>query len=333
MMNRTLLLSSALAVLLVACCGRLRAQQHRLVLVEDSVSRAPIIVFEDAPPLARRAASELAHYIEKISGARPEIIEGEPDPIPEHGIWVGFQPKVAELFPEIDFIFRQPEEILIAANQNHVVIAGRDRWDPKHLVVEGIDEKVVGKQQEYGTAGAVYTFLQDYLGVRWLWPGELGEDIVERATIALTPFEYRYHPQIRARGGAFVFSMLSNKGYGRAHDWARLQRLQLGSLEASGGHAFVDWWDRFHQQHPEYFALQPDGTRSGFPNPRNVKLCQSNPAVWKQWLAGVEEQLEKDPTRTTFNGSPNDGWFSGHCVCENCEAWDHPEGEPRTFHW
>ena len=55
--------------------------------------------------------------------------------------------------------------------------------------------------------------------------------------------------------------------------------------------------------------------------------------MWKQWLAGVEEQLEKDPTRTTFNGSPNDGWFSGHCVCENCEAWDHPDGEPRMFHW
>ena len=27
---------------------------------------------------------------------------------------------------------------------NFKVIAGRDRWDPKHLVVEGIDEKIVG---------------------------------------------------------------------------------------------------------------------------------------------------------------------------------------------
>ena len=26
-------------------------------------------------------------------------------------------------------------------------------------------------------------------------------------------------------------------------------------------------------------------------------------------------------------------WASGHCICENCLAWDHPDGEPRVFHW
>jgi hypothetical protein len=309
------------------------AQGQQLVLVEDGVSRAPIIVFDGAPRYTRQAADELAAYMEKIGGARPEIIDGEPDPIPEHGIWVGLQPKLAELFPGIDFEFNHPEEILIAANRNHLVIAGRDRWDPDHLVVEGIDENIVGRQQEYGTVNAVYTFLHDHLDVRWLWPGELGEDIIRRKTIALTPFTYRYHPQIRARGGALNFSMLSNKGYGRAHDWTRLQRLQLGSLEIGGGHAFSHWWDRFHETQPGLFALQPDGTRGGWPSPKNVKLCQSNPAVWKQWLADVEEQLRKDPNRTVFNGSPNDGWYSGHCVCENCRTWDHPRGEPRAMHW
>lgn len=33
------------------------------------------------------------------------------------------------------------------------------------------------------------------------------------------------------------------------------------------------------------------------------------------------------------NASPNDGSSSGHCVCENCRAWDHPNGEPRLMHW
>ena len=113
----------------------------------------------------------------------------------------------------------------------------------------------------------------------------------------------------------------------------RRQRLQLDSLEMGGGHGFGDWWDRYHEQYPEIFALQPDGTRSGFPSPRNAKLCESNPKVWELWLKGVEEQLAEDPNRTVFNASPNDGWASGHCVCENCSAWDHPDGEPRMFHW
>ena len=324
-----------LTFLCALCSFASAAVAGEFVLVDNDagLKPAPIIVFQDAPSYTRDAAETLADYVEKISGAKPDIIEGNLQRLPKRAIWVGYQPALKTLFPKLDFDFQHPEEVLIAASENQMVIAGRDRWDPDHLEVEGIDEKIVGKQQEYGTVNAVYTFLQDHLGVRWLWPGQLGEDIPERGTIAFEPFEYRYHPQIRARGGAFNFSVLSNKGYGRAHDWTRLERLQLGSLEIGGGHAFGHWWDRFHKTQPELFALQPDGTRSGHPSPKNAKLCQSNPAVWKQWLADVEEQLTRDPTRTTFNGSPNDGWSSGHCVCENCRAWDHPDGEPRLMHW
>ena len=322
---------ATLLPLLTAVAGA--ADGGELVLVKDGVSQAPIVLFKDAPPYTRQAADELASYIEKISGAKSQIIEGEPGSIPKHAIWVGIQPSVTKLFPEVDFDFKHPEEILIVANEDHLVIAGRDRWDPEHLVVEGIDEKIIGKQMEYGTVNAVYTFLQEQLGVRWLWPGELGEDVPRRATISVAPMEYRYHPQIRARGGLFNFSALSNRGYGRAHVWSRRQRLQLDSLEMHGGHAFTDWWERFHKNRRAYFALQPDGERSGFPNPRTVKLCQSTPAVGRQWLADVEQRLKEDPNRRVFSASPNDGWASGHCACENCRAWDHPDGEPRQFHW
>lgn len=303
------------------------------VLVDEGIAPAPIVVLAGAPPRSREAAETLADYIEKISGVRPAVLEGQPSPLPERAIWVGYQPVLAKLLPTTDFDFEHAEEILLAANERHCVIAGRDRWDPQRLDVEGRDGRISGKQQEYGTVNAVYTFLQDKLGVRWLWPGELGEDVVPRRSIRLAAFEYRYHPPIRSRSGVFHFSSLGNKGYGRAHDWTRARRLQLDSLEMEGGHAFSHWWERYHEAHPEIFALQPDGTRSGFPNPRTVKLCQSNVKVWELWLEGVEEQLASDPTRRVFNASPNDGWSSGHCVCPDCTAWDHPDGERRLFHW
>ena len=58
----------------------------------------------------------------------------------------------------------------------------------------------------YGTANAVYSFIQEQLGVRWLWPGE--EDVIKRERIAIAPMERRYHPQIRARGGMLVRTSL-----------------------------------------------------------------------------------------------------------------------------
>ncbi len=305
-----------------------------LILAAKDTPPAPIVVFSDAPPRTREVADVLADYIAKISGQKPAIIEGEPSPMPERAIWVGVQPAVKTLFPKIGFDFKHPEEIVIAANEKHVVIAGRDRWDPARLDIETREGVIKGVQQEYGTINAVYTFLQDQLGVRWIWPGELGEDVPKNERIALNaPFEHRHHPQMRARGTVFNYAELGNKGYGKSHEWTMRQRLQLCSLAMEGGHGFGDWWDRYHEKYPEIFALQPDGTRSGHPSPRNAKLCSSNPKVWELWLEEVAADLKQDPHRTVFNASPNDGWASGHCVCDKCSAWDHPEGEPRVFNW
>ncbi|MBL9090836.1 MAG: DUF4838 domain-containing protein [Planctomycetaceae bacterium] len=309
------------------------SQADDFVVVGEAAAPAPIVVFDGAPPITREAAVTLADYIEKISGRRPSIVDGVPDPQPERAIWVGDQPAARKLFPQLKLDFEHPEEILLACDGNHLLIAGRDRWNSARLDVTTHEGTIHGKQLEYGTANAVFTFIQDKLGVRWLWPGELGEDVVKQSTIRIAPFEVRYHPQIRSRAGVFHYSGLGQRGYGRAHDWLRLQRLQLHSIDMGGGHGFGDWWERFHETHPEWFALQSDGTRSGFPNPRNAKLCESNPEVAKQWLADVECSLAADPTQTIFNASPNDGWASGHCVCEKCRAWDHPDGEPRIFNW
>ncbi len=329
-MSFRIFLTTAVGCLLVSH----PAMGAELVLVSKGTLPVPIIVDGQAPPRTRAAAQELADYIEKISGKKPLVTLGAPSVMPEGAIWVGVQPELKALFPQTDFDFKHPEETLIVANEKHVVIAGRDRWDPARMDVVTKEGTIKGKQQEYGTINAVYTFLQDQLGVRWFWPGELGEDVPKQEHIALkAPFEQRYHPQIRSRGGVFNFSSLGNKGYGKSHEWTMRQRLQLDSLTMEGGHGFGDWWDRHHEKHPEIFALQPDGTRSGHPEPHNAKLCMSNPKVWELWLEDVAADLSRDPGLTLFNASPNDGWSSGHCVCEKCRAWDHPDGEPRLFHW
>lgn len=302
-----------------------------LILVGTDTTPAPIIVFKDAPPRTQDAAELLATYIEKISGQKPAIMNGEPKPIPERAIWLGYQPSLRTIFPNTDFNFHHAEETLILANETHLVIAGRDRWDPKQMQAKGRLSTKTGMQQEYGTANAVYTFVRDQLGVRWLWPGE--EDVIQRDSIVLAPCEVRYHPQIRARAGLLTKLELGDHKEGPDMEWGRVQRLQLDSMELDGGHGFGHWWDKYSKTNPEYFALHPDGTRSPHPTPYNTKLCESNPQVWQQWLAEVDEQLQKNPTRRVFNVSENDGYDFGHCVCSECLAKDHPDGEKFTFRW
>ncbi len=317
-------LLTLLAVLLLAPVSALRAAGF--VLVAKDTPPAPIVVFNDAPPRTRDAAVTLADYIEKVSGARPAIVDGEPSPVPERAVWVGFQPVLKSLFPQTDFDFKHPEETLITASEKHLVLAGRDCWDPAHMETKGRLVMKTGIQQEYGTANTVYSFLQEQLGVRWLWPGE--EDVVRRERIVIALMERRHHPQIRARGGMLVKTSLGDNKETGEELWARFQRVQLDSMDMSGGHGFGDWWEKYGAQHPEYFAAAPDGTRKAVAsNPRNTKLCQSNPAVWKQWLDDTTELVKSNPLLRVINVSPNDGYTSGHCTCANCLAWDHPGGE------
>jgi len=322
-MSTKALLQLVASVLLV-CVSSVHAAD--LVLVAKDTAPAPIIVFKDAPPRTRDAAVTLAEYIEKISGVKPAVMDGEPQPLPERAIWIGVQPVLKTLFPKTDFDFKHAEETLIAANEKHLVIAGRDRWNPAHMEAKGRLAMKTGIQQEYGTANAVYSFIQEQLGVRWLWPGE--EDVIKGERIAIAPMEQRYHPQIRARGGMLVRTSLGDNKESAEEFWARFQRVQLDSMDMNGGHGFGDWWEKYGAAHPDYFAAAPDGSRKAVkPSESNTKLCASNPKVWQQWLEDVSVEVRSDPLLRVINVSPNDGYTSGHCTCANCLAWDHPDGE------
>jgi hypothetical protein len=280
-----------------------------LVLVEKGVCRTPIVVASNAPPETLQAVKELGDYIKKISGASPEIVVGNADPTPTNAIWVGAHPKLADLFPKVKLDFQYPEEILYACNGQHVLIVGRDRMGGTNQV-------------EFGTANSVYTFIEKKLDVRWLWPGPLGEDIIQRDTIAFSPFEYRFHPPFRQR----------HLWPQQPKEWHRVQRLLLYSLRFEGGESFEEWWGKYHERHPDYFALQPDGSRDAYPDPVSVKICVSNPNVWTQWLDNAEAAFRADPALLMVSANPNDGSTLGECVCTNCRAWDNTNGPPVTLY-
>jgi hypothetical protein len=109
--------------------------------------------------------------------------------------------------------------------------------------------------------------------------------------------------------------------------WFRFHRFG-GSYQCSAGHAFDDYWKRFHAEHPDWFAQQPDGSRDnsqpdrGYPSHR---LCISNPGLIRQVAADCIDRLKRRPTTDAVSVTPNDGGTQTFCLCPRCESWDAPE--------
>lgn len=104
--------------------------------------------------------------------------------------------------------------------------------------------------------------------------------------------------------------------------------------EKMGGHMtyalFVHTFDTlvppeiYGEAHPEYYALQADGTR---PVERELnQLCLTNPEVLDIATDNARKSLLEHPTARIISISQNDNMFN--CQCEKCLAMDKEEGSP-----
>lgn len=307
-MKTTLLMIGPLMFLMTAGSP---AKTSEFVWTPEGLEPAPIILPEDPTEENLIAATTLADYVEKISGNRPDLVLGT-ESTPDRAVWIGINPALAAVLPDADLEFPHPEEILILSTADHLVIAGRDRLAGEEEI-----------QVEFGTANAVYTFLHDHLEVRWFmpWPDSVWEDYPVQEAIVIPEMAWRFHPPFRR----WVMHP------SRPVPWDRFHRLRLDSYSYHAGHGFTDWWEKYHEEHPDWFALRPDGSRTpqkwgDSPNPQAAKLCVSNPGVARQWIDNAEKLLNAHPERSMVSASPNDG--GGFCVCDYCRAWDHPDAPP-----
>jgi hypothetical protein len=227
----------------------------------------------------------------------------------------------------VDLAGLRPEGFIVAVRGDDVFIAGQDRT-PAGMAVRG-------------TEHGCHAFLEKFLGIRWLMPGELGEVVPARAMLAIDDAEIREEPLLwlrsfrnsvnthldRAEAAMRLWNVSipewKAKFANSAPEWFRHQRLGR-RVKAVYGHAYGGWWDKYQKQYPEIFALQPNGTRD-VGNVRE-KLCVSNPILWDLVAQEKIRELRADPMLLAASISPNDGTSrSVHCVCANCRAWDAPQ--------
>lgn len=329
---------------------QLAAPGWALTLVEKGQPRAVIIVPASASPVAEDAARVLRDHIKQMSGAelpirREDQVAGAPS---KEQAWllVG-EGKLTGKFG-LTSKGLGPGGIVQSANGQVLALFGADARTPS---------------DPHGTRYAVTTFLEDKLGVRYLWPGELGKAVPRQETVTVEDFQHRYTPRLAQRR---IRSMgyhdriqvgLDRLGFTKAAyerltadaqrapvaspDWFGWHRLG-GTLNLNSGHAFTHMWAKYGKEHPDWFALQPNGSRDQSKGPDRSQLCVSNPDLIAAIAKEKIEELSKNPALLGVSIAPNDGGRPTFCTCAKCEAldsakgrkvllWDFSKGDRRDF--
>jgi len=176
-----------------------------------------------------------------------------------------------------------------------------------------------------GTLSGVYAFLEE-AGARFL-----------SADSFVAPQKRNYIvPEMSiSREPAFKFrSDFSPYQAGYTHDHVIGNPKELGSKQSWVHTAdFLLSYEKYHQEHPEYFALMKDGRRLT-PDPDSwrfdVHVCMSNPEVRRVAAENLLQWVEAQPDRKYFMVSQGDGRGDKWCQCDQCQAMDAVPGKVMT---
>ena len=276
-------------------------------LVRNSQAETAIVVPDNALPIVRFAAEELQHHIKKATGVKLAIYPESKKTNKFKGlVYVGKCKATAEAGLTKKEL--SDNAFMIKLISNDLFLYGND-YNP---YMKNKELEVLGKVTRIGTVSAVYEFLDKKLGVRWLWPGELGEYVPECKSIAVDKWNQKYRPRFietwlglapLGLGKNFWMSKSAAKSYEQATKlWSRRHRFCLAK-NISGCHAFSHYWKRFGKTHPEFFARLPNGKRQPFEGDitgKYVTMCISQPALRKQLIRDWVEH--KQPPRGAGSG-------------------------------
>ena len=165
-----------------------------------------------------------------------------------------------------------------------------------------------GKYAKYGgtstgTANGVYSFLEKYLQVRWLMPGDLGRDVPRIKTFALPAINHAEVPAFNLRQLPYIQESLP-----AVKSWEEHQKLRYYSMNLEYQHIWKKMVpESMYKDHPEWFALV-NGTRS--PRDSYYKLETTNPELVRYFADKSIAKLKANPNLSTASLSPSDnhGW-------------------------
>jgi hypothetical protein len=159
-------------------------------------------------------------------------------------------------------------------------------------------------------------------------PGELGEVVPRRDTLAIGTFEETEIPSFPIR-------------WIESGEWALRQKMNV-AVEVEGRPVGVHWRWSFHthsklippevyyDEHPEWFALVGRKRRRPTPGRQSQQMCTSNPELIEEMARRIVKMFDDDPTLDVLALAPQDG--GGFCQCKECKALDEKRPDEEAWH-
>ena len=164
------------------------------------------------------------------------------------------------------------------------------------------------------TYWAVCHFLREHLGVRWLLPGPLGEDLPRRNRVVLAPTRRIEEPVFLAR-------QWSGMGYAKGGvGWCLRHRTHMASFYQR--HAFshntqnVFDPDKLYDEHPSFFPMRGGKRFRPKHGAHNWQPCMTDPGAVRYAADAARQYWQEHPDRETHSFGTSDG--AGWCHCPNC---------------
>ena len=261
-----------------------------MALAEHGASDFTIVIPDGADACLRTAATELQTYFEKITGARL--------PVAEESAFPGGK------------AFVLGDTALTAA----LPVGEPTDHDGFRLYADG-ERLFIRGGSSRGTLYGVYTFLEEYGGVRWYTPTV--EKVPENPDLAVdAALDRTVNPS---------FSVRRNDCAGTNEAYRARTRMNVSfwwDMEDYGGALTYVLWDvtltelvpdALFAEHPEYFALQEDGSRS------TDHVCLSHPEVLSIAIENARAAIlacERDAKYLHVGQKDN----TNYCRCPACEA-------------
>ncbi len=314
------------ALFLVAIAANTYAYDD--ALVRDGRATSCIILPDNAGPVEKHAADELAIFIEKATGARLAIRNAPSTDL--YNIRLGTV---------------EAKNLLRSDAVNQAVARLQDDGFVLAADKEGL--RVISKKP-VGVLYGVYAILKKYAGIRWFAPGDDFEFCPKQATIAVPEQITVSNPSFKVRRWGFVCANWNSKTID-SWDWLVRNGMTVGAekslyksalrdeLEKRGAavgnsHNFGSLIsDDLFDEHPEYFPLI-DGKRrkqrvkgdNRWPQP-----CTSNPKVAEIMIAAINKDLDLPPKENKYLIGNNDDilW----CQCADCVKLDPPDEKKKEY--